>query len=234
MNIPKPLIVQSFNTAATPQTFDVYMGAGGLGANNACASIMGLTNVSGTYMYTSYPEIGQTSSGGVKPVTHFNAECKNTYQWVTAETFASAACQNRVAEECNKISSNIPGLTEQSRNSCIQSNSPDSPYHLNWSVYAMKVECPEHLTRVTGCKLAPQGLPEVAKNVTTADQAAADSRFATQSSSGHMYETTTMEDCCRPSCANRDWVDGKGLTPSGLYNAFYTCDTQGVPITEAQ
>jgi len=232
LNIPKPLIVQSFNTAATQQTFDVYMAAGGLGAHNACASIMGMTTPTGLYMYTSYPEIGQTSNGGVKPVTHFQ-ECKNTYNWVTAETFSSAACQNRVAAECNIIESQIPGLTEQSRNSCIQANSPETPYHLNWSVYVMKVECPENLTRVTGCQLASQGLPEVDRNVTTAAQAVGDSRFWAQTGSGgNMYETTTMEDCCRPSCANRDWIEGHGLIPEGDYNAFYSCDSQGVPITE--
>ncbi len=232
LNIPKPLIVQSFNTAATQHTFDVYMAAGGLGAHNACAAIMGAVTPTNTYMYNSYPEIGQTSNGGVKPVTHF-LECKTQYQWVTNETFSSAACQNRVAEECNKIESDIPGLTEQSRNSCIQANSPESPYHLNWSVYVMKVECPEHLTRVTGCKLAPQGLPEADPGVTTAEQAVSDPRFVAQTGDGGgMYETTTMEDCCRPSCTNRDWVEAHGLTPDGLYNAFYSCDVNGVPITE--
>lgn len=30
--LPKPLIVQSFNMAATPTTFDLYRAAGGLGA----------------------------------------------------------------------------------------------------------------------------------------------------------------------------------------------------------
>jgi hypothetical protein len=99
----------------------------------------------------------------------------------------------------------------------------------------MRVECPEHLTRVTGCELAPQGLPEVDRNVTALAQAEGDSRFWKKNSGGsEPYMTTTMEDCCRPSCTNRDWVESKGLTPDGLYNAFYTCDTQGVPITEPE
>ena len=49
-----------------------------------------------------------------------------------------------------------------------------------------------------------------------------------------MYETTTMEDCCRPSCAAKNWVEDKGLVPDGLYNAFYSCDGNGVPITESE
>ena len=99
----------------------------------------------------------------------------------------------------------------------------------------MRVECPEHLARVTGCKLAPQGLPEVDNNVTTAAQAASDSRFrSTVGDGSSMYETTTMEDCCRPSCTNRDWIEGHGLTPDGEYNTFYSCDPNGVPITEPE
>jgi hypothetical protein len=97
----------------------------------------------------------------------------------------------------------------------------------------MKVECPEHLTRVTGCKLAPQGLPAVKRDVTTAAKAALDSQFwAKTSSSSSLYETTTMEDCCRPSCAAINWISGKGLTPDAQYRAFYTCNANGVPYTQ--
>lgn len=231
--LPKPLIVQSFNTAATATTFDVYMGAGGLGANNACAAVAGSTSQSGKYLYSSYPADGQPSQGGVKPVSLYS-ECKNATQWVTAETLSSDACQAKVEAACNKIESKIPGLTEVSRRSCLKANDPNADYHLNWAVYVAKVECPEHLTQVTGCKLAPSGLPAVKRNVTTAAQASADSDFYKKSSGGDMYETTTMEDCCRPSCANKDWVSGKGLKPDGLYNAFYSCDENGKPITEKQ
>jgi hypothetical protein len=230
--LPKPLIVQSFNTAATATTFDVYMGAGGVGANNACAAVAGSKSASGKYLYTSYPEDGQPSGGGVKPVTHYN-ECKNQTNWVTEESLSSAACQSKVQAACNKIESKIPGLTEQSRRSCLQSNDPKGDYHLNWSVYVAKVQCPEHLTQVTGCRLAPsKTLPDVKRNVTTAAQASADSDFFKKSSAGKLYETTTMEDCCRPSCANKDWVTAKGLQADGKYNAFYSCDENGKPITE--
>jgi hypothetical protein len=147
-------------------------------------------------------------------------------------SLSSEACQTKVAQACNQLTSNVPGLTEQSRRSCLDTNSPSSLYHLNWSVYVKKVECPSHLTEVTGCKLAPQSLPPVDRNVTTAAQAAQDSSFHGKSSSGHMYETTTMEDCCRPSCASKDWVSGRGLTSDPLYNAFYSCKQDGVPYTE--
>jgi hypothetical protein len=230
--IPPPLVVQSFNTAATPTTFDVYMAAGGFGANNACAPDQQPVSASGLYLYTSYPTDGQPSQGGVKPVSLYS-ECKTDIQWVTTASLSSDACQSRVSAACNQIESSIPGLTEQAQRSCSQSNDPDSCYHLNWSVYAMKVECPEHLTEVTGCKLLPQGLPQVKKEVTTAAQAAQDPDFwSTTGTSSDMYETTTMEDCCRPSCAAIDWVSGRGLASDPEYNAFYSCDVNGVPITE--
>jgi hypothetical protein len=229
--LPKPLIVQSFNTAATPTTFDVYMAAGGLGANNACAPDLTPQARSGEYLYTSYPADGQPSQGGVKPVSLY-AECKTDRQWVTAESLASDACQTRVAAACGELASDIPGLTETARRSCVQSNAPDSDYHLNWSVYAMKIECPEHLTQVTGCKLAPQGLPAVERNLGAPGEPPANPAFRTQSTAGHPYETTTMEDCCRPSCASKDWVEGKGLPADSEYDAFYSCNASGVPITD--
>ena len=230
--LPKPLIVQSFNTAATPQTFDVYMAAGGLGAHNACAPVMGSTSTSGEYLYTAYPPDGQTSQGGVKAATIYQ-ECKTSINWVTTESLSSSACRSTVEAACNQIQSSIPGLGEQARASCLSTNDPSSLYHLNWSVYVMKVECPEHLTEVTGCKLAPQGLPAVDRNVTTPEQAAANSNFWDHTgSTANMYETTTMEDCCRPSCASKNWVEGRGLVPDGQYNAFYSCDVNGIPFTE--
>jgi hypothetical protein len=160
------------------------------------------------------------------------SECKTDRQWVTEETLSSTACQARVANACGELSSDVPGLTEQARRSCIESNAPDSTYHLNWSVYAMKIECPRHLTEVTGCRLAPQGLPEVDRNVGTSGEPPQNPGFFSTSTAGRPYETTTMEDCCRPSCASRDWIEGRGLVADAEYNAFYSCDAQGVPITE--
>ena len=232
--VPPPLIVQAFNTAATPQTFDVYMPAGGLGANNACAAVAGSTSQSGQYMYTSYPADGQPSNGGVKPASLYS-ECKTAVSWVTTATLTSAACVQKTADACNKIVSSIPGLTNQAESACIKANSINTFYHLNWSVYAMKVECPENLARVTGCKLAPQSLPSVKKNVTTAAQAAQDPAFLKKTgSTANMYETTTMEDCCRPSCAAINWISAKGLVTDPQYRAFYSCDAKGVPYTQPQ
>jgi hypothetical protein len=229
--VPKPIIAQSFNTAATQNTFDIYMGGGGFGAHNGCGPGLGATSTSGQYLYEDYPEEGG-HSGGVKPISHWS-ECKNQYQWVTEESLGSEACQKRVTETCNEITHADPEITEYARNSCIKANQPKSLHHANWSVYVRLVECPEALTRVTGCKLKNQGLPEV-DGLITAEQAENDNSFWKNGSNGKMYETTTMEDCCRPSCAAANWVQEKGLPADPEYNVFYSCDRAGVPLTQPE
>ena len=127
-----------------------------------------------------------------------------------------------------------PQAVADSIQSCTESNDAASYYHLNWQVYAKKIECPTHLAQVTGCKLAPQGLPAANPNVTTPAQAAADSSFKAMTANGLHYTTTTMQDCCKPTCAWQDWVTGSngGLTAVGQYNSFYTCAPERVPVTE--
>ena len=229
--VPKPIIAQSFNTAATQNTFDIYMGGGGFGAHNGCGPGLSATSTSGQYLYEAYPEEGGFS-GGVKPITHWS-ECKNQYQWVTEESLGSDACQDKVTETCNEITHADPYITEYARNSCIKTNQVESLHHANWSVYVRKVECPEGLTRVTGCRLKDQGLPKV-DGLITAEQAANDPTFWKKGSNGKMYETTTMEDCCRPSCAAANWVEKRGLKVDPDYNVFYSCDRAGVPFTEPE
>lgn len=228
---PKPMIVQSFNTGtAGPGNFDIYMGAGGLGANNGCFSIGSSVSKAGLYQYTGYPPYGQPGDGGVKPAGNWGngSACKNSYSWVTAETISSAACVQKVTDACNEILATDPKQQAAARRSCIQSNDVDSLYHLNWYFRVKRVECPEHLAQVTGCKLAPQGLPSVDSAVTTVAQSEA-AGFRKTDGTGAQYHTTSMEDCCMPTCAWRDNV--KGATVDG-YNSFYSCNQGGYPLTE--
>lgn len=231
IDVPPPLIVQSFNTAATPTTFDIYMPAGGMGAQNGCYPVNG-SSTTKQYMYTSYPLDGQPGSGGVKPVSLYQ-ECKTSLNWVTTESLQNPDCIARTKAACDKIASNIPGLTELGSEGCLKANTIGTFYHLNWSVYAMRIECPEHLTRVTGCKLAPQGLKSAKKDVTTAAQAAKDPDFWSKtSSSNNLYETTTMEDCCRPTCASYSQISSFGLKTDPQYRSFYNCDSKGQVWTQ--
>jgi hypothetical protein len=225
VTVPPPLIVQAFNTSAGGgKNFDVYMGAGGFGGNNACApNYTTQPSQSGEYLYTNFPTYGEGGNGGVKAATI--QACDNQYNLITTATLSSSACQTQVATYCDQIAASSSAVASETTQSCIQSNAPSTYYHLNWKVYAKRVECPTHLTEVTGCELAPQGLPQANQNVTTAAQAAADSSFL----SG--YTTTTMQDCCKPTCAWQDNVKTAG-TAVGMYDSFYSCNQQGVPVTE--
>jgi hypothetical protein len=235
--IPRPVIVQAFNTSAGGgQNFDVYMGAGGFGAFNACdPNWSSMKSPSGRYLYSAFPEQGEPGSGGVNAATQL-AGCKTDENLVTAATLSSSTCVANVQTACQTFASST--LTSQavtdSVQSCTRSNDPLNYRHLNWQVYAKKIECPTHLTQVTGCKLAPQGLPAANPAVTTPGEAAADSSFKATAGNGSHYTTTTMQDCCKPTCAWQDWVTGSNgnLTAVGQYNSFYSCDQTGTPVTE--
>jgi hypothetical protein len=100
--------------------------------------------------------------------------------------------------------------------SCIETNSAAAFYHANWSVKAQEVECPAALTEVTGCKLNPGSSPAPDPTVRTVAEA----------SSWSSYSTTTMEDCCKPSCA---WPGNVSGTESP-WSAMYQCDGSGNPM----
>jgi len=91
-------------------------------------------------------------------------------------------------------------------------------YHMNWNVMAKRIECPANLTRVTGCKLNSQNLP-------AADPTAVDMNSASAKGFSSGYTTTTMQDCCRPTCAYKGNVSGA----DGTYKQYYTCDSSGNP-----
>jgi hypothetical protein len=203
---PKPMIVQTFNTAAGGgKAFDVYMAAGGFGANNGCTA--------GNAMYSQFPDLGGNYTGGVRATRYSQCAEKNSY---TLASISSMTCQSYVASQCDMISSSASATNQStSRGSCIETNLPDSHYHTNWNVRAKRIECPENLTRVTGCKLNNQGLPKA--NPAAQNAATADASFRTG------YHTTTMQDCCRPTCA----YPGNVQNSDGAYSVFYTCDKAG-------
>ena len=200
---PKPMIVQAFNTAAGgAKNFDIYMAMGGYGGNSAgCPR-----------MYIMLPSIGEPTNGGV--TAQNVSQCGNNGQ-LSVSSVSSTTCQSAISAQCDMIQSASAVNQSTSQTSCIEANQPDSLYHMNWNVMAKRVECPVQLTRVTGCRLNGQGLP-------SADPT---------SSSGFMsgYTTTTMQDCCRPTCAYSTNVNMSGVGTQGGYGVFYTCDASGNP-----
>ncbi|HVZ89758.1 MAG TPA: hypothetical protein VHG72_22550 [Polyangia bacterium] len=203
---PKPMIVQAFNTGAGGgKNFDIYMGAGGEGANtNGC-----------NRQYTGYPTIGQPNNGGIRAQNISACGSNNMY---SDTSIATSSCQTAMMSDCDMITSSVSSVQSTTQNSCIEVSQPQNLYHINWNVMAKRIECPANLTRVTGCKLNSQGLP--AADPTAVDQASASGKGF---SSG--YTTTTMQDCCRPTCAYKGNVTGADST----YKQFYTCDASGNP-----
>jgi hypothetical protein len=225
---PKPLVVQSFNTQASGATgFDVFMGAGGLGAFNACDADLPYGSKFGYSLYTNYPSVGQGFDGGVKPGPS-SLKCDNNGN-LTDALIAATTCQDKITTACNTITAAVTTVQEATRRSCIQSNQATSYYHENWKVYAKRVTCPTHLTEVTGCKLAAQsGLKAPDPNVQTVTQAIAAGGFSS-TLNNEPYHTTTMQDCCMPTCA---WSNNVRSATVNGYNSFYSCLADGKPVTQ--
>jgi hypothetical protein len=204
---PKPMIVQAFNTGAGGgKNFDVFMGSGGEGANTAGCNAQ--------YM-NMYPSIGQPNNGGIRALTVSQCASNNQY---SSSSIASSSCQSAIATDCEMIKSSNMSVQTSTQVSCEETNQPQNLYHLNWNVMAKRIECPANLTRVTGCKLNSQGLP-------AADPTAVDMNSASGKGFTSGYTTTTMQDCCRPTCAYKGNVTGADST----YKQYYTCDSSGNP-----
>jgi hypothetical protein len=205
--VPKPMIVQAFNTGAGGgKNFDIYMGAGGEGANTQGCS----------RQYTSYPTIGQPNNGGIRAQSV--SQCVGAMNQYSSTSIATMSCQSTIAADCAMITAGNASVQSTTQDSCVESNQVQNLYHMNWNVLAKRIECPANLTRVTGCKLSSQGLP-------MADPTAVDMNSANGKGFSSGYSTTTMQDCCRPTCAYKPNVSGADAT----YKQFYTCDASGTP-----
>jgi hypothetical protein len=205
--VPKPMIVQAFNTGAGGgKNFDIYMGAGGEGANTAGCS----------RQYTAYPTIGQPNNGGIRAQSV--SQCVGAMNMYSSTSIATMSCQSAIATDCAMLTASNASVQSTTQVSCTESNQVQNLYHLNWNVLAKRIECPANLTRVTGCKLNSQSLP-------MADPTAVDMNSASGKGFSSGYTTTTMQDCCRPTCAYKGNVTGADST----YKQYYTCDASGNP-----
>jgi len=227
--IPRPLVVQIFNVGGGSESFDLYLGAGGFGSLNACNDGT-IRSSAGFALYDAYPSLGQPSEGGVKFSNPLLSQCRTaTDKALTPSSVASEDCQSKLAEYCAEISaSTSASLANTTRNSCMYGNQLNTLYHQHWAVWAKRVECPESLTRVTGCRLAPEsGLATPDPKVSNPEQAK-----AAGFSSG--YRTSTMQDCCKPACSWTDKVGGKEASKNvdATFSSFYACDASDDPMVE--
>jgi len=194
---PRPLIIQMFNSGGNDGAFDIYMGKGGLGAVPRCPE-----------MYQNFPMVGENFGGGIRASSI--AACGKTQA-----TLAAQACLDAVTKACNEIVGKSQYVTDVTRNSCIVANKAGTLYHENFRVKAKRVECPQALIEVTGCKLKPGSDPKPDPAVQTVAQA--------QAAGFRDYSTTTMQDCSAATCA---WPENVRNTESP-WTAQYLCDDQG-------
>lgn len=223
------MIVQSANTQASgPTGFDIFMGAGGFGVFNACDASIPLGTNQGHSQYTGYPAVGQAFSGGVKPGPD-SVNCTDGNNNLSDSLIADPSCQSKIEAACNEIEASSATLQEETRKSCVQSNQAGTYYHENWDVYVKRVACPTHLMEVTGCKIAPDpSLPAPDPTVQTAADAMA-AGFSAGLGGDNRYHTTTMQDCCMPTCA---WSNNVSVATVDGYDSFYSCGADGAPITQ--
>ncbi|MGC4063312.1 MAG: hypothetical protein QM784_01390 [Polyangiaceae bacterium] len=201
---PKSLVVQMFNTGAGGHV-DVFMGKGGMGAfQQGCPR-----------MYSTFPDTGENPWNGGIRASNMSA-CGTE-----ASSLSSSTCSSAVKTECDKIVGKSDAVTTTTRTSCVQANSASSYYHENWNIRVRKVACPTHLTDVTGCKPNDDSsLPKADPKVQTASQATG--------SGWQDKQSTSMQDCCKPSCS---W-SGKTSNMKSGWESLYTCTQAGVPITK--
>jgi hypothetical protein len=181
--------------------FDLFMGKGGMGAQTQGCS----------KMYSTFPSVGEPNGGGIRASS--TSGCGTS-----SSSLSSSACTSAISSACQQIQAASAYVQSTTRASCIDANTAQTLYHENWNVKAREIECPSALTQVTGCRLNAGSKPKVDPTVLTAAQA----------SSWNSYTTTTMQDCCKPSCS---WT-GNVTGAQSPWSAMYQCGADGTPMTK--
>ena len=197
------LLLQVINSGfdVMPYQFDVMMGAGGFGYFTACNSdcssryCQGGPCAKGMFS-TSFDEWNNAAYDD--PNTCYSGGIK----WLENSTMAQ--------ETCHRLHENV-----HVEDSCVRSN--EEKYHQNFvEIRTERVQCPEGLYRLTGLQRNDDDhFPLPSRSLSLNQHCQGD---RTQ---GH-YCITTMQDCCKPSCAWR----GKG-NPSPTWDHVDYCDAQG-------
>ncbi|CAK0841791.1 unnamed protein product [Prorocentrum cordatum] len=238
-NAPK-ITAQVFNSVAS--SVDVYMAGGGLGANNGCAAVEGYSPMAA--MYEKYP-----TSKNSEFVSHLKrAGYPDAEKWLDEViSYAGGLRGGRSYAECMKSGRNTttqcqpPGngcdgmsgvcitdplaactsafvgksdyVTQKAVESCMYAFEHD--LHWNRPITYQVVPCPAGLTALTGM------IPSVA------DESRRGERVKST--------TTTMEDCCEPTCSRAsalEYATEPGSWVSGN-EVIYTCNILGQPFLES-
>lgn len=227
----KPLIVQTFNSAAGGgSNFDIYMAGGGNGYYNGCnKDIDAGGNVNeGAFLYSDYPKNGQPMGGGTRGGKMY----EDTGEMPAQNGCDDGQCITSRAKcdtifKGNNVSDDYTGSAAAT--SCKYAY--DNNFHWNGELKKVRrVVCPEHLMQITGLRFVDNSLPTAGSTE--------DKGWYYHNATNSPYTTTTMEDCCRPSCAQSPQI-GTGIEQNlywptnydTTYNATYSCDKDGIPFT---
>lgn len=207
----KQLIVQVINSGHDVMRgqFDIFMGGGGFGyftsCNKDCKTKYCQGGACNDFMYNStfdkwnnaeYNDPNICYSGGIKWLDHKN--------------------KTEILQLCRSLVGNSKLLKDNiTVDSCYRTNI--YLYHQNFvSLNAKRVACPTNLYKLTGLNRKDnQNYPKI--NITNNF----DIQCRGDRTQGH-YCITTMQDCCKPSCA---WSN-KGY-PDSVYSRADTCDKFG-------
>jgi hypothetical protein len=209
----KQLVVQVINSGfdVMPNQFDIFMGAGGFGYFTACNSDC-----------TSHACQGGTCAQPMYEGT-FN-------QWTDSKYYDPNVCYSGGIKWLNddnntKLLDRCEGLdnyetyyrSNVTRDSCYRTNTQS--YHQNFvSIDVLRVKCPDGLIRLTGMSRDDNdNYPSVSITNNLSDKCRGDR-------SQGRYCITTMQDCCKPSCA---WSNKGGVSD---WSRVDTCDHNGFII----
>lgn len=119
----------------------------------------------------------------------------------------------------------------------------DEYYHGNWEIKFTEVECPTSLTKITGCIPDYQKIKNKYERKNEKEKLFWNNFTKPPKSSLNLIKnnydnitaiklgiTSTMMDCCKPSCAWSDPIITE--VTNDTYSRFYMCDANGNRVTD--
>ena len=229
----KSLIAQVFNSQAGGETnLDIYMPAGGFGAFNSCfeysKNVDDNQSKSGDFAYIKYPGSKEDENttgdnfvstndmwyeGGIRGGDKKVEKYKNIYK-INDRSQCDGLFKKPGTSD--KVEKDITSACKWVFDNNYHYNSGDAMGIEGTQTKVKKIKCPLNLMKITGLHRNPtvdKDLPEAGEE------------------KGEWLEnltTTTMEDCCMPTCSRSNNVKDA----DSEYNAMYTCDKYGDIITK--
>lgn len=234
------ILAQVFNSVAS--SVDLFMVGGGLGANNGCAAIPNQYHQPVQAMYSKYPSSDNTDLIGLLKKQGYASAGSQIDQAILyngglrgGRTFSECVSSGKSHSECQPPGNGCDGgggicftdpdeicpVAYQGRSSFVTQKAQESckyvfDHDLHWNrpISYKVVTCPASLTALTG--LVPSA-------------SLTNSSAALHLGNSVQTTSTTMEDCCEPTCSRSSKVSGSWEQG---FEAMYTCNLAGEPYLE--